>query len=386
MQPFGEEALSTGMEPAVGRIAALDVARLYGIVLVYYGHVIERLMYLGNPAAALQYKFIYSFHMPLFFVLAGCVARDWGATMTPAAFARSRLMSRIVPLLAFNALLAALSLVAPRDFPPVPLATAADYGNAAVGTLIGLPVFNIPTWFLMCLVSVEVVHYAVFRFLRASDVRIVAAIVGFYVAGYLLNREIELFAGGDFGRPSWWFMNEAIVVYAFYLLGVMIRRRNVLARPATPLAVTAVAAAAIALVALTYDLNTGPFRLIPAVVILVSGHGHMLWFPLTAAAGSIAVLALARLSPPAAWMIWMGRNALILFCLNGIVYHHLNGPLAQAFASAAPASGWVVLLYGVAVTAASLAVAAPLVLLLNRWVPQLVGRPSVEGPLMPRLL
>lgn len=40
----------------------IDIARLYGIMLLYYGHFIEILMYLQNATAARHYKFIYSFH------------------------------------------------------------------------------------------------------------------------------------------------------------------------------------------------------------------------------------------------------------------------------------------------------------------------------------
>jgi acyltransferase len=67
----------------INRIWVIDIARFYAIALVYYGHFIEELMLLKNPAAASQYKFIYSFHMVLFIVLAGYVAREreveWGA-------------------------------------------------------------------------------------------------------------------------------------------------------------------------------------------------------------------------------------------------------------------------------------------------------------------
>ena len=40
------------MDRASVRIAYADVARLIGIFLVYHGHVVERMMYLGNVAAA----------------------------------------------------------------------------------------------------------------------------------------------------------------------------------------------------------------------------------------------------------------------------------------------------------------------------------------------
>ncbi len=49
------------------RILVIDVARFYAMALVYYGHFIERIMMLKNPAATAQYRFIYSFHMLLFF-------------------------------------------------------------------------------------------------------------------------------------------------------------------------------------------------------------------------------------------------------------------------------------------------------------------------------
>ena len=58
------------------RIFAIDIARCYAIALVFYGHFIEELMLLKNPAAASQYKFIYSFHMVLFIVIAGYVVKE----------------------------------------------------------------------------------------------------------------------------------------------------------------------------------------------------------------------------------------------------------------------------------------------------------------------
>ncbi len=65
------------MENTMGktRFTVIDVARCYGIGLVFYGHFIEELMLLKNPVAASQYKFIYSFHMVLFILLAGYVAK-----------------------------------------------------------------------------------------------------------------------------------------------------------------------------------------------------------------------------------------------------------------------------------------------------------------------
>ena len=211
----------------VRRIPAIDVARFYGIVLVYYGHVVERMMYLGSPVAAHHYKFIYSFHMILFFLLAGFIAKESVQDLGLKDFVKSRLASRFAPFVFFNLLLALLSLGVPRDFPPIPLASPGDYLTATVQTLTTLPIFDIPTWFLMSLITVEILHYAVFRFLRASDLRILAAAAVFYLAGYALNREVQFFDPGR-SMTNYWFFNEAPVVYAFYLLGVVLRRRGFL--------------------------------------------------------------------------------------------------------------------------------------------------------------
>lgn len=369
------------------RIDYIDTARFLGIFLVYHGHVVERMMYLGNLAAAHQYKFIYSFHMPLFFVLSGFIAKDWAKEESVGHFIRSRFTSRIVPLLVFNLLLALISLAHKPDFPPFPLNTVADYLNATVMTLTQLTIFNVPTWFLMCLVSVEIIHFIAFRFLRVSTLRILVAIVAFYAIGYVINRRFDLFAPGDLGKPNWWIMYEAITMYAFYLVGVLLRRRGFLSGAARPLWLVPAALVAIALVYATYDLNRGPFRLqMDAVIILAAAHGHWLWFPLTASIGSAAILLLAKLAEPVGWMRYLGRNALILMGLNGVVYHHINGPFAAWFVGAMPAGGWSVALAAALLSALSIALAAPLVLLFNQWVPQLFGRPAQNGPLLPRFL
>ena len=369
------------------RLAYADVARLIGIFLVYHGHVVERMMYLGNAAAAHQYKFIYSFHMPLFFVLSGLIAKDWAAEQSIGQFAKSRFFSRIVPLIFFNLALALLSLIHKPDFPPIPLETGADYGNAALMTALQLPVFDVPTWFLMCLVVVECIHYAVFRSLRRSDVRILVAIVVSYLAGYALNSRFQFFQPGNYALPNWWIAYEAITMYALYLVGVLIRRRGWLSGDVAWFMPALLAIIGFAIVAFTFDLNQGPFRMkIEAVVILAAAHGHILWFPLTALAGTLAVLALGKMLERADWMAWLGRNALILFCLNGVVYHHVNGPFSAWFTATLPQDGWSVAAGAALLSVASIALAVPLVIALDRWLPQLVGRPATQGPLLPRLL
>ena len=176
-------------------------------------------------------------------------------------------------------------------------------------------------------------------------------------------------------------------MYAFYLTGVLIARRRLL-EIRLPKPVLAVAGlAALGFVAATYDLNDGPFRVkIPAVVILAGAHGQMFWFVATALAGTVATVLLAWWASPSRWLEFLGRNALVLFCLNGVAYHHGNTRAAHWFAETWPQSGGWLFLYAAALTNVSLAAAVPLVIVFDRFVPQLVGRPSVDGPWLPALV
>jgi acyltransferase len=76
----------------------LDVARGYGMFLVFYGHLIERFAALQLPTASVQFKFIYSFHMPLFFLIAGILARPLPGIVP--TFQRG-MLTRILPAVVF---------------------------------------------------------------------------------------------------------------------------------------------------------------------------------------------------------------------------------------------------------------------------------------------
>lgn len=54
------------------RVAFLDYAKAIGIILVVLGHVINTQ---GNilPSGKIVLQYIYSFHMPLFFIISGII-------------------------------------------------------------------------------------------------------------------------------------------------------------------------------------------------------------------------------------------------------------------------------------------------------------------------
>ena len=373
------------MEPAdTKRILVIDIARFYAIALVFYGHFIERIMLLENPAAAAQYKFVYSFHMLLFFILAGYVARESDLALSFGRYLKYRVLSRLLPFVFFTAVFMVLPVFfAEQAFPKLHLPSVEGYRIGLLNTVFGIPMFCVPSWFILMMFSVEMVHYAAFRFLK-SNARILIGAALFYVVGYWFNLELDI-VNPMKGRVIGWnylFIHEAITMYGFYLLGIYLARTKILTEKVSPKIAVPGLIICFLIVLFTYNLNTGlfPFPPYDAVVIIFASHGHFLWFPFTAVAGSLGILFLARVTPAQKTIVWMGQNTLILMCLNGIFYHYINPGTAKWVVTNLSGSPLTIFGVGCLMTVASLAFCIPLIFLFNKYVPQLVGKPKINGP------
>ena len=364
----------------------IDIARFYAIALVFYGHFIEELMLLENPTAASHYKFIYSFHMVLFIVIAGYVSNESRVEWKCGKFLKHQFLTRLLPFIFFTLLMMIPPIFLNGKFYGLALPSFVGYGAVLINTVFGLPSFCIPSWFLLLIVGIELVHYGVFRLLRDSNIKILTAALLFYVVGYWLNLKLDLFNPLK-GRIVGWnylFIHEAITLYPFYLMGIYLRRRQIFKIPISSRILLPGAIVAFFVVLFTYQLNTGPFNfhVYNYVVILFSSHGHILLFPLTAIAGSALILLLAGMTHPQKTIVWLGQNTFILMCLNGIFYHYINPPTAKWVLTNLPKSSLSIFGVGLMVTLASLALCLPVIFLLNKFIPQLVGKPKLKGLLL----
>ena len=133
--------------------------------------------------------------------------------------------------------------------------------------------------------------------------------------------------------------------------------------------------AAVGVVLATFNLNAGPFTgEKPVALMAESAHGFMPLFVLTALAGTLAVATLAQLTPAGKPVVWVGQNTLALMGLDGLLHNFINLGLAGWLRAFVPDAPLAVLLACMVMALLSLAACVPVVALLNRYLPQCVGR------------
>lgn len=383
----------TNSQLSASRILFVDIARIYGVALVFYGHIIESYMKAGSPVAAVHYKFVYSFHMPLFFILSGYIAKEHLTNMEFSLYLKNKVASRLVPYLFLSILLIIPTFWTTGFTVGLELPTVEGYVKGIAATVLaGFPYFNIPTWFLICLFVVEMMHYVTSKFLTSNS-KIILIGGGYYLIGSVLAWNAGFLKPTNMlsqhGKIFPYFMIlEAFTGYSLYLVGVYLHRNGFLAGKISVFKCFLGAVTCLFLVYFTYDLNKGMFTIpfYDAVIMVGSSHGNPILFPLTAILGSGSIMMLAKLTTDSRVLLFLGGNTLVIFGLNGVFYHFINDRLAIWLLSQHSGNSLAILVSGAVIACLSIALTIPFVLLFNQFIPQLIGKPKIDGPLIPKLV
>lgn len=131
------------LEPRIGWV---DAAKAMGIFFVFWGHT----LYSGSEAACIINKAIYSFHMPMFFILSGYVLKPDSKSFNEYQnnkFKRIFLPALIVYLLTL-----------PLFFYSLDYSTASVYSVIVqIFYIAGSCAYNDPIWFFFCMFQVLMV-------------------------------------------------------------------------------------------------------------------------------------------------------------------------------------------------------------------------------------
>ena len=362
------------------RIPWIDVAKAYGIILAVYGHFAERLYDAKYHAAFVQVQVPFCVYDPVLLFAFGLCLRDRGEDF--GTFLKTHAASRLIPVLVFNLLGLAVFVTL---YPPVDKASLKEVIFNVLTFVRGHPTYNWATWFLVCLFTVEIIHFFLGKY-ATSMLRLVTLAVGSYLVGWFLLWQVTLITSATGIARNFWFIHEAPVAYSLYLVGILARRLDIFERP-TALGRLWLFGALLGVTLATFNLNHGPFAHEKQVVLMSGGSNGSLWaFPLTALSGSLMLGYLSRMTRPVNWLLFIGASTIPLLGLDGIIHNFINLPLAQWLSGFLPDTQMAVLLAALLGTAVTIAVCAPLMYLLSHYVPQLMGRPKVNGPLLKNLV
>jgi fucose 4-O-acetylase-like acetyltransferase len=358
---------------ATSRLEWVDVVRGLGIILMFYGHYIQKGISPDNASAVEQFRFIYSFHMPMFFIISGFFFR-------PATHLLSRIhllaLRRLLPVLFFTLLLFPLWF---RDEIMHHASLWQDMGSMAVEYFIGRPELDWVTWFLVCLFVCECMALVMINKLRGWVQLTLTALFCLALGLVFCEYSITSSDGWLYTLGRSWFLSEAVVALGFYMIGYA-SFPLLMKQAQYPRFSAMVFIIAIGLVFLTYSLNH-PDSV--AVMMAARKHGNAFYFVITALAGSLAIISLGMFIQGNGILQMLGRNSLPLLGLNGLFFHYVDPKLSHLIV---PANNeFSVTLDALLITTLSLLVCLPAVYLLNRYLPQLIGTIHVSGPWLPAL-
>ena len=355
------------------RTEYIDRARAFGMFLMYYTHFVEKLYREGGVEAALtHWKIVCAFLMQFFFFLAGMFWKP--APLSIELFVK-KLKVRLLPSIFFSLLIVPLWL----EIGPKKLWKFLAQG----GYLFGKPL-NTPLWYLICLMSTELLAALIIKYFKISPLRIfIYAFLSFCFGYYILvvhaGRVTDML-GID---PGIWYVDDAFVVIVFYYLGYLSRKMLVRVDEAwgwwASLIVMPIAGF---LLWNAYQWNSERGESV-LVLISASQYGNIWYFLLASLIGIVFLLAFSRLLVfNGAPVSFIAQNSLIFLGLNGISFHFLDIWVIKHLGWL-PTTFWEVFALTSVYTLFILVIFSPLAWGIRRWFPELSGFEWTPTSLLP---
>lgn len=343
--PVGE---AVSAPAGAGRVEWLDVLRGMAIFLVVVGHST-----LALDSRGLIARCLWSFHLPLFFMISG-ILHDPARYAGLAAYSRARCRSLLVPYVSF-ALWACLLLGTLHWW------QGGDLGEywrgAARHVAFGTAVVS-PEWFLPCLFVTELCAFLLLRMVNtpAGIIAVACCSAAFGLASSLAGL-----------RCVYWGLSSATVAVLFFAVGYLLRPWvfRVTSRPARPLVRGAQIAVLLLLTVAAASIDPVKNDLMIAQIrpsLFVGGF-----------AGSLACILLAQMVFRNRLLAYLGRNSLAIMYFSVFVPVVCKAAVETAYAQL-PA--WFLAIHGWGPSRKLLYVllVVAVIELLNRGMPWSLGK------------
>ena len=204
------------------RIVWLDIAKALGIVAIVLGHTIQ---------GGLVKKYVYSFHVPMFFFLQGITFSVTKMEKRPfPAYLKHRAKSMLIPYYFFAVISTLAVLTASVFITPPAEANISPSIQLFSEILFGYCDANRPLWFIPCSFCVAVFGYGIVSMVNKLSVSqkyrrrllMIVALLG-CLALYVNDTYLHIY-------NLFWKADTAIQMLPFFLAGYIVMEFNVLER------------------------------------------------------------------------------------------------------------------------------------------------------------
>lgn len=368
----------------VSKLDFLITGRGYAITAVFIGHLLSAYYSSGNPNLLPAGHPFQVGLLPFFIVLSGAFYARVDTTFLP--YFKLKLLQRYLPVLFFSVIMLPLYFYLNNDMYRQAMRFSSSY-------LLGIPTANWPTWFLIALMTAELFYYFINKQSLSRKKSLIIAFA-LYCVGWFINYYKFQYDFWVFGLSMFWMIGSAPLFLACMILGNTYRKDilKVSRWSYKKLIITACISFAILLIfsgmntELPQDNNQNLLKYIrnDMVKMFIGQYGNGVYFFISGLAGVVFCLMMSRLLPANRLMRSIGEHSLILFCLNGAFHHSLNYVMTKHFLLPADTLFWGVL-YATVLGTLSIIVCLPIAIVLQKWLPQLVGKPMLKGPLLPAI-
>lgn len=372
-----------------GGLDWLVASRGYAMLGVFLGHLL--ITYPPDEKFVAEMlgvgQFLEPTFVPFFAIMAGAFFSRGNQGF--ADYAKLKFTQRVIPVWLYLLLIIPFYLLL-----PLPEKTAMDSLKMIPSYLLGIPYLSWPSWFLIALFTGEMLYYFIQPHARGTRRTLLLALL-FYSVAWCCSR---LTYHADMLRllTMIWMIQASLLFCAFFLIGMLARpymlKMSRWSRGKTALLMLP----AMAVLFVATLLNKPHF--IPAaegsffsfvrsdmMSISFGQYGHYVWFGVSMLSAALMLLCLCRIIPVTRFMRSCGDHSLVLIGLNGIFLNVLNERISVWLVNLAGNQAMLMLLFYVLMALLTMAICLPVAIVLEKYLPQLTGKPMLKGPLLPAL-
>jgi len=287
------------------RVGWIDLLKGYGIILVFLGHTTLINQYIDH--------YIFSFHMPLFFFLAGFFYKD-SSTIKFRDFVLEKTNTRLIPYFTFGALTYCIWLlpILLRKFEIYEGLTSIPeslFVKPLLGMFYGVGDSNwLPhnglLWFLACLFITEIIFFFVKKISGANLSIFLLCLLGCGVLGYIDSLYFPT-------RPPFG-VDIALTAVVFYGFGSLLKKHLLKIDVGLAIAFLCISLGGI----LAFANNR--------VDMNFNKYGNFFLFYISSALSILGYIILFKRMPMNRFMSYVGSNSLVFYLLQNVGFFLIN--------------------------------------------------------------